>query len=88
MIDDHWFEYVGDVGNAGPDKGKGGKYLLLPPGYDGEIPEGYFVLRTSTYGTCSSGAASSKMAALRLLSKTPGSSPRSILFRKQTTRRR
>ena len=50
MIDDHWFQYVGDVGNAGPDKGKGGKYLLLPPGYEGEIPEGYFVLRTSTYG--------------------------------------
>ncbi|EHK53894.1 DUF1254 domain-containing protein [Allomesorhizobium alhagi] len=50
MIDNHWFEYVGDVGNAGPDKGKGGEYLLLPPGYDGEIPEGYFVLRTSTYG--------------------------------------
>lgn len=50
MIDDHWFEYVGDVGNAGPDKGKGGKYLLLPPGYEGEIPDGYFVFRTATYG--------------------------------------
>ncbi|PWK61953.1 TCP-1/cpn60 chaperonin family protein [Aminobacter sp. AP02] len=48
MIDDHWFQYVGDVGNAGPDKGKGGKYLLLSPGYEGE--EGYFVLRSSTYG--------------------------------------
>jgi len=50
IIDDHWFEYVGDVGNAGPDKGKGGKYLLLPPGYEGDVPEGYFVLRTATYG--------------------------------------
>ena len=50
MIDDHWFQYVGDVGNAGPDKGKGGKYLLLPPDYKGQVPEGYFVLRTSTYG--------------------------------------
>lgn len=50
MIDDHWFQYVGDVGNAGPDKGKGGKYLLLPPGYEGEIPDGYFVLRSGTYG--------------------------------------
>src|SRR5690606_7864313 len=35
VIDDHWFQYVGDVGNAGPDKGKGGKYLLLPPGHTG-----------------------------------------------------
>jgi hypothetical protein len=36
IIDDFWFHYVSDVGNAGPDKGKGGKYLLLPPGYKGE----------------------------------------------------
>ena len=39
-----------DVGITGPDKGKGGKYLLLPPGYKGEVPEGYFVVRSRTYG--------------------------------------
>jgi hypothetical protein len=50
IIDDHWFRYVGDFGNAGPDKGKGGKFLLLPPGYEGAVPEGYTVLRTKTYG--------------------------------------
>jgi hypothetical protein len=50
IIDDHWFKYVGDFGNAGPDKGKGGKFLLLPPGYGGEVPEGYFVMRSPTYG--------------------------------------
>jgi hypothetical protein len=51
IIDDHWFRYVGDFGNAGPDKGKGGKYLLLPPGYEGQVPEGYTaVLRTKTFG--------------------------------------
>lgn len=50
MIDDHWFKYVGDFGNAGPDKGKGGKFLLLPPGYKGEAPEGCFVFRTPTFG--------------------------------------
>ncbi|MEZ5276115.1 MAG: DUF1254 domain-containing protein [Opitutaceae bacterium] len=50
IIDDHWFKYVGDFGNAGPDRGKGGKYLLLPPGYEGDIPEGYHVLRSKTYG--------------------------------------
>ncbi len=50
VVDDHWFQYVCDVGNAGPDKGKGGKYLLLPPGYKGEVPEGYFVFRPKTYG--------------------------------------
>ena len=43
IIDDFWFDYVADFGNAGPDKGKGGKFLLLPPDYEGEMPEGYFV---------------------------------------------
>ena len=32
LIDDFWFHYVTDIGAVGPDKGKGGKYLLLPPG--------------------------------------------------------
>ncbi|WP_339613719.1 DUF1254 domain-containing protein, partial [uncultured Rubinisphaera sp.] len=49
FIDDHWFRYVGDIGIVGPDKGKGGKYLLLPPGYEGEVPEGYFVMHSPTY---------------------------------------
>ena len=48
-FNDAWFRYVQDVGPAGPDKGQGGKYLVLPPGYDGEVPEGYFVVRPKTY---------------------------------------
>ena len=48
-INDMWFRYVQDVGPAGPDRGQGGKYLLLPPGYEGDIPEGYFVVRPRTY---------------------------------------
>jgi hypothetical protein len=50
FIDDFWERYVGDIGNAGPDKGQGGKYLLLPPDYTGDVPKGYFVLRSRTYG--------------------------------------
>lgn len=50
IIDDHWFKYVTDFGRLGPDKGKGGKFLIIPPGYEGEIPEGYFVAKTNTYG--------------------------------------
>jgi hypothetical protein len=50
LIDNAWFQYVADFGNAGPDKGQGGKFLLLPPGYKGEIPEGYHVFRTTTHG--------------------------------------
>jgi hypothetical protein len=50
LMDDMWMRYVGDIGNAGPDKGKGGKFLILPPGYEGPVPEGYFVSRSRTYG--------------------------------------
>ena len=41
-------KFFGDVGLAGPDGGKGGKFLLLPPGYKGSVPEGYFVYRSGT----------------------------------------
>ena len=41
--------YLVDIGPLGPDKGKGGKYLFLPPGYTGEVPEGYFVAKSPTY---------------------------------------
>ncbi len=34
------------MGAPGPDRGKGGKYFLILPEYDGEIPEGYFSLRS------------------------------------------
>ena len=41
-------KFFGDVGLPGPDAGKGGKFLLLPPGYKGEVPEGYYVYRSAT----------------------------------------
>jgi len=48
-IDDHNFLFLADVGPTGQDMGKGGKYLILPPGYDGDVPDGYFVVRSPTY---------------------------------------
>lgn len=48
-VDDAWQTAVEDVGPAGFDKGKGGRYLILPPGYDETVPSGYIVLRSSTY---------------------------------------
>ena len=50
VIDDFWFRFVTDVGPLGPDKSNGGKFLLLPPDYKGEVPGGYIVLRSKTYG--------------------------------------
>lgn len=49
MINDMFFRYVADLGNAGPDRGKGGKFLVLPPNYDKEIPNGYYVVKSPTY---------------------------------------
>jgi hypothetical protein len=40
--------YLGDIGLPGPDKGKGGNFLILPPGYTGDVPEGYYVYRSET----------------------------------------
>ena len=48
FLDDAWQRFVGNMGVTGPDKGKGGKYLVLPPGYTGKVPSGYFVLKPST----------------------------------------
>jgi len=43
------FKYLTDFGPTGPDKGMGGKYLFLPPGYQGKEPAGYFVFRSPGY---------------------------------------
>jgi len=48
-FNDAWFRYMQDIGPAGPDKGKGGRYLVLPPEYKGEVPDGYFVVPSKTY---------------------------------------
>jgi len=50
IVDDFWFRYVTDLGNAGPDRGQGGKFLFLPPGYDGPVPDGYFTFQSQTFG--------------------------------------
>ena len=43
------FKYLTDFGPTGPDKGKGGKYLFLPPGFDGKVPDGYHVFHSPGY---------------------------------------
>jgi hypothetical protein len=48
-IDDGWQNALEDVGPAGVDKGQGGKYLILPPGYTQSVPAGYIPLQSLTY---------------------------------------
>lgn len=48
MLDDFWERSASDIGLAGPDQGKGGKYLVVPPDFDGDLPEsGYYVIRAT-----------------------------------------
>jgi hypothetical protein len=49
VIDDMWFHWASDFGLPGPDRGEGGKYLLVPPGYAGDLPDsGYNVVKLRT----------------------------------------
>jgi hypothetical protein len=48
MIDDFWQRPITDIGLPGPDKGKGAKYLITPPGYKGKKPDGYKVFESPT----------------------------------------
>ena len=48
MIDDFWQRPITDIGLVGPDKGKGAKFLILPPGYKGEKPKDYLVFESPT----------------------------------------
>src|SRR4029453_18468901 len=48
-LNDMWFGWIIDIGGPGPDRGAGGKYLIVPPGYDGPLPDsGFFVGRSKT----------------------------------------
>lgn len=48
-FNDMWFSWIIDGGFPGPDRGEGGKYLLVPPGYDGPLPDGgFFVAKSKT----------------------------------------
>jgi hypothetical protein len=46
-VNDMWFSWIIDVGFPGPDRGEGGRYLIVPPGYDGPLPEGGFYVAHS-----------------------------------------
>jgi hypothetical protein len=86
MVNDHHQRWVQDLGIAGPDEGRGGKHLILPPDYEGEVPEGHYIARCQTYkallavravpdGDNSAGA----LAALRRIKVLPLSNPSGAL---------
>jgi hypothetical protein len=51
VVQDAWFRWVVDLGLPGPDRGEGGKYLIVPPDYSGPFPDGgFFIARARTNG--------------------------------------
>ena len=48
-VNDVWFRFVVDMGMPGPDRGEGGRYLILLPDHEDEPPDGYFVARSRSY---------------------------------------
>ena len=47
---DMWQEQIAGIGPTGADQGQGGKFLLLPPGHEGPVPDGYLVGKSKTFG--------------------------------------
>jgi len=45
-----WQVPLEDVGRFGADEGRGARYLIVPPGYDNDLPDGFLVLRSDTNG--------------------------------------
>jgi len=62
MIMDAWQRVIADLGVVGPDKGNGGKYLILPPGHEMVKPEGYYVVQRCIGSSASTPATSSNRA--------------------------
>ncbi|MFY0571677.1 DUF1254 domain-containing protein [Archangium lansingense] len=86
LINDHNQRWVIDMGIPGPDAGKGGKYLLLPPGFTGDVPAGYHVGRSPTYKVLLAlralplqGDTPGAMNALRQVKVHPLSNPAAVL---------
>ncbi|MFP2929258.1 DUF1254 domain-containing protein [Pyxidicoccus sp. 3LG] len=48
VIDDYWQRPIVEVGPFGPDKGRGGRFLLVPPGHKGALPTDYLVVHSPT----------------------------------------
>ncbi len=88
QIADDWFVTIADIGPIGLDKGKGNKILLLPPGYSGDVPAGYAVVKSPSYildfafrsiplpaGTADDAYALSRQIKMYYLSELPNPAP-------------
>ena len=49
FANDHNMRWILDMGVNGPDKGLGGKHLILPPDYNATVPSGYYAGKSDTW---------------------------------------
>jgi hypothetical protein len=68
LFDDIWFRWISDFGLPGADRGQGGTYLLVGPGYDGPLPEGGYYVRHSRTNHLA-------MLARSFINQNPGNDP-------------
>jgi hypothetical protein len=88
-VDDAFFRWVTDLGLTGPDKGEGGRYLFVPPGYVGDPPsDGYFVVKPPTYSNLIFYRAFVRDGDIAAAVKGVKAKAASIRFRSPATRRR
>ncbi|ALG83230.1 DUF1214 domain-containing protein [Gordonia phthalatica] len=90
FVNDHNYRAVQDLGLAGPDAGSGGRHLILPPGWEGTVPDGYHAVQARTFELWllvrtvpANGQVDDALAALRLLNVYPmaeASAPPSLAF--------
>jgi hypothetical protein len=87
LLDDHNHRWIADMGVPGPDQGRGGKYLVVPPGWSDDAPDGHRVARSDTFKVMFAaravpsgpGGVSAAMSALRRVSVYPLSDPAAIV---------
>ena len=76
LVNDMWMREVTNIGPAGPDQGHGGRFLFVPPDYDGDLPPyGFHVVRSATYGL---------WFLLRGMRTPDGSSAKAVELQRQT----
>ncbi|MET0713580.1 MAG: DUF1254 domain-containing protein [Microbacterium sp.] len=74
MFDDMWFRWISDFGLPGADRGRGGAYLLVPPGYEGSLPEGGFYVHESPTNLVF-------IVGRAFINETPGNDPEPVAAR-------
>jgi len=76
LVNDMWMREVANIGPAGPDQGRGGRFLFVPPDFDGELPPyGFHVVHPKTYGV---------WFLLRGMRSPDGSSAEAVALQRQT----